>query len=315
MAAISPDSIPFNPATDIPSLEGKVILVTGGNNGLGKQSVLEFARHGPAKIWLASRDVKKGQAVADEIKKKVPAAKIQVLQLDLASFDSVKKAATTFSAESERLDILMLNAGIMASAAALTKEGYEMQFGTNHMGHALFTQLLMPVLQKTVKSSETPDVRVVVLSSAAYQARPEGGVGIEFDSLKTVSEGMATIVRYGQSKLANVCFARELARRHPELRVVSVHPGPSRTNLVSSMTGLPLWIRLLERISNYGYTPVDQGVKNQLWASVSTDYTSGDYVEPVGVRGKFNADGIADDLDEKLWDWTEKELRAHVPSA
>lgn len=312
MASSDDASVSFNPATDIPSLEGKVILVTGGNNGLGKQSVLEFARHNPAAIWLASRDVKKGQAAAAEIKKQVPDARIKVLQLDLASFESVKKAASTVSAETDRLDILMLNAGIMASAAGLTKDGYEMQFGTNHMGHALFAQLLMPVLQKTVKNTKNPDVRVVVISSAAYQARPEGG--IEFDGLKTQAESMPTVVRYGQSKLANISYARELARRHPELRVVSVHPGPSRTNLVSSMTGFPFWLRCLERLSNFGYTPVHEGAKTQLWASVSTDYTSGDYVEPVGVRGKFISEGMVEDLDQKLWDWTEKELRAHVAS-
>lgn len=165
----------FEPQKDVPSLQGKVILVTGGNIGLGKQAILEYAQHGPRQIWLAARNLDKAKAAADEIQSQAPDAPIKLLRLDLESFESVNEAAKTFAAESDRLDILMLNAGIMASTPGLTEQGYAIQFGTNHMGHALLTKLLLPVLDKTAKSGTDADVRVVSLSSTAHRMLPKGG--------------------------------------------------------------------------------------------------------------------------------------------
>lgn len=193
-------SVSFKPEKDIPSLDGKVVLVTGGNIGLGKQSVLEFARHGPAQIWLAARSLDKAKAAADEIKQQVPnAAPIRLLELDLSSFESVKKAAATFSAESDRLDILMLNAGIMAAPPGMTKDGYEIQFGTNHMGHALLTKLLLPTLEKTAKSDGSADVRIVSLSSHGHMSAPKEG--FIFDTLKTNGATLGAYGRYGQEQV------------------------------------------------------------------------------------------------------------------
>lgn len=301
-------SVSFNPQKDIPSLEGKVVLVTGGNNGLGKQAILELARHQPKLIWLAARDVAKAEAAIRSTRDQVPGANMKPLKLDLASFESVKQASKIVVSESDRLDLLMLNAGIMASAAAVTKDGYELQFGTNHMGHALLTKCLLPLLTKTSQDGAN-DVRVVVVSSAAYKARPTHGV--DFDVLKTSGESMSTIFRYGQSKLANILFARELARENPQIRVASVHPGTVKTNLTSSMTGLPFIVRGLDKLASYFYVRPEEGVKNQLWAATSTDYTSGEYIEPVGQLGKLVEEGLDDTLSRKLWDWTEKELQEH----
>ncbi|KAM4057005.1 DnaJ domain-containing protein [Hirsutella rhossiliensis] len=278
-------SKPFDPERDIPSLEGKVILVTGGNIGLGKQAILEFARHNPRQIWLAARNLEKATAAADEIREQVQDAPIKLLQMDLSSLDSVKKAADVFAAESDRLDILMLNAGIMASAPGLTREGYEAQFGTNHMGHALLTKLLTPILEKTAKGSADADVRVVSLSSAANNMAPTGG--IVFESLKTEASSLGPLGRYGQSKLANILFARQLAKQYPHFTVSAIHPGVVQTNLIN-------------------------GAKNQLWASVSKDVQSGEYYEPVGIADKCIALGKDDDLAKKLWDWTEKELDEYI---
>ncbi|KIV83288.1 hypothetical protein PV11_05326 [Exophiala sideris] len=167
--------VSFNPSKDIPSLQGKVILVTGGNIGLGRQSILEFSRHDPAQIWLAARNLDKARVTADEIKQHVPGAPIKLLELDLTSFESVKNAAKTFGEESDRLDILMCNAGIMMAPPGVTKEGYEIQFGTNHMGHALLTRLLLPVLEKTAARSDA-DVRVVSMSSYGHSSAPKEGM-------------------------------------------------------------------------------------------------------------------------------------------
>lgn len=158
----------FTPSIDIPSLHGKVILVTGGNNGLGKQAILEYVRHGPAQIWMAARDLNKARQAIDDIAAEynsfLPPI-IKLLQIDLSSLVSVQQAAQQFYAEAERLDILMLNAGIMASPPGLTKDGYEIQFGTNFLGHALLAKLLLPMLQRTATNDPYADVRVVTLSS------------------------------------------------------------------------------------------------------------------------------------------------------
>ena len=140
---------PFNPKTDIPSQGGKVILITGANGGIGKESLRYFATHGGSdvKLYLGARTPSKAQDAIKEIEAEVPGSKIHFLELDLASLASVKKAADTFKAENTQLDILMNNAGVMALPPDLTKDGYEIQFGTNVMGHFLLTRELLPLLQ------------------------------------------------------------------------------------------------------------------------------------------------------------------------
>jgi NAD(P)-dependent dehydrogenase (short-subunit alcohol dehydrogenase family) len=301
-------SVSFNPAKDIPPLTDKVILVTGGNIGLGKQAVLEYARHRPQLIWLAARSTEKGNAAAAVIYQIVPDASIRVLELDLASFASVKRAAATVLSESTRLDILMLNAGIMAVPPALTADGYELQFGTNHMGHALLTKLLLPLLTQTATSSSA-DVRVISLSSHGhiYASKP----GINFDTLKTPADELGAVGRYSQSKLANVLWARQLAREYPQLTVAAVHPGMVNTQLVENATGTPAFVRMLVRVGRKLFSEVEDGVRNQLWASVAPEVESGEYYEPVGVPGGESAFAKDEGLGRRLWEWTERELEGH----
>ena len=306
--ALDKASIRFDPAKDMPPLDGKVILVTGGNNGLGKHSVCEYARHNPKQIWLGARNLAAAQAVVDEIHKAKPSAPVKVLEMDLASFSSIKKAAQTFLASSDRLDILMLNAGIMAAAPALTEDGYELQFGTNHMGHALLTKLLLPTMEKTAQLPNS-DVRIVALSSGGHRLCPKEG--INFASLKTTADSIKTFERYGQSKLANVLFARHLAKRYPQFTVASVHPGVVKTNLGNSATSIPAVVRAISSpILGWFLAPVDQGAKNQLWAAASKDVKSGEYYEPVGVPNKTSRHGKDDDLAKDFWDWTAEELKS-----
>jgi NAD(P)-dependent dehydrogenase (short-subunit alcohol dehydrogenase family) len=296
-------------ADDIPPLDGKVILVTGGNIGLGKQCVLEYAKHKPAQIWLAARNLEKAKGAIEEIQKEVPDAPIKLLELDLADLESVKKAARTVLAEAERLDILMLNAGIMGTSPALTKDGYELQFGTNYVGHALLAQLLLPLLEKTARIPGA-DVRLIMVSSTGHNLAP--GEGINFDSLKTEAAALRSFGRYGQSKLANILWARHMAKLHPQFTVNSLHPGLVRTNLMEGATALPSIIRAISRVMGRAYTPLDQGARNQLWVSVSKDVKSGEYYSPVGVAGKASSNGKSDNLAKKLWDWTQKELEPHL---
>lgn len=302
-------SVRFQPEKDIPSLKGKVILVTGGNIGLGKQSILEYAKHEPALIWLGARNAKKALAAVEEIKQQVAnPPPIQILDIDLSSLASVVKAARRVTAESDRLDILMLNAGIMATAPGLTADGYELQFGTNYVSHALLTKLLLPLLEKTAALPDA-DVRIVALSSRGHNFAPSEG--IQFDSLKTDSDSLGALGRYGQSKLAAILWARQMAAQYPKLTVTSVHPGVVRTNLIAGATGLGV-LRAVGKVVNLLFTSVEVGAKTQLWASVAQDVKSGEYYEPIGVAGSGSEKAKDGKLAERLWEWTEKELDGYT---
>lgn len=180
----------------------------------------------------------KADAAIAEIKKVAPNADITYLELDLASLNSVVKAADISKGSSDRLDVLMNNAGIMATPPGLTKEGYEIQLGTNHVGHALLTKLLLPTMERTAEKPET-DVRIVNLTSAGHQLAPKGGLVLKDDS--TIMDHYSTWTRYGQSKLANILFTRQLAKRYPKIRSVAIHPGSVATNLSTPFTTENSW--------------------------------------------------------------------------
>lgn len=313
MWPFSGTSVAFT-AKDIPSLKGRVIIVTGGNSGLGKQSILDLARHEPQEIWLTARTTEKAEQAIADIKQQVPSANIKPLPLDLTSLDSVKAAARTFINASNRLDILLCNAGCMAAPEELTKDGYELQFGTNHVGHALLAKLLTPVLDKTAAAEPNADVRVVFLSSAAVAGAPKAG--IHFDTLKTTQASMNTWTRYGQSKLANALYARAMARQKPEWIVTAVHPGVINTNLSRYVTASSWWAGPALLLVGRFLTTIEDGVLNQLWAATGprSDVKSGTLYYPVGRatgghRGPYTED---DALAEKLWEWTEGELKGQT---
>ncbi|SPO05598.1 related to alcohol dehydrogenase homolog Bli-4 [Cephalotrichum gorgonifer] len=296
MGSSASKSVKFVPDEDIPSLKGKVILVTGGNSGLGKESILQFSKHGPKEIWLGARSKAKAQEAIDDIRQAVPdAPPIKFLQMELGSFSSIREAAKTFNQESDRLDILLLNAGIMSVPAGTTNDGYDIQFGTNHMGHALLTKLLLPTLSKTAQEPNSD-----------YAPKE----GILFDTLKNPAERIGTITRYGQSKLANVLFAKELARRNPRLTVSSLQAGLVTTNLSNTMNDNSWLMRIAWNITAY-FIAVDvpTGTLNQLWASTSKDVVSGTYYEPIGRTGLGKPLTNDSALARKLWDWTENELK------
>lgn len=306
-------SEPFEPDTDIPSLDGKVILVTGGNSGLGKQTVLELSKHNPREIWLAARSIPKAQQAIDDIKSQVPnAPPITPLQLDLASLESVRAAASTFSEKSDRLDLLFLNAGIMAVPEGQTEEGYEIQFGTNHMGHALLSRLLLPTPQKTAEQPGS-DVRVIVLSSAAHKYGPKDGIA--FSTLKTTAPEMGTLTRYGQSKLANLLFAQEFAKRYPQIKAPSIMPGVVTTNLANTMKDSGFLMQMLWKVGSVTMgVDVRTGTLNQLWAATAENVKSGEYYDPVGQTTKGMKWTNEPELAKKLWEWTEAELDKFLAS-
>lgn len=233
--------------------------------------------------------------------------------MDLTSFASVKAAADTFNSKSDRLDVLMNNAGIMACPSGITKEGYEIQFGTNHMGHALLTKLLLPTLQRTAAQSPKPgDVRIVNLSSEAHKWAPKAGLTL--NDCKSKMESYSTWQRYGQSKLANIYYTRELARRYPDITCVSLHPGSVATNLTSGPRASYPWASwIIHRMSKLVAVSVQVGALGQLWASTAPaeQVKSGQYYVPVAKESMGSELARDEKLPGELWDWTERELRKH----
>lgn len=228
--------------------------------------------------------------------------------MDLASLKSVQNAAKEFLASSSRLDILFNNAGIMAVPAGLTEDGYEIQFGTNHLGHALLTKLLMPTLLKTAKLPDT-DVRIVNVSASAYSHAPQGG--IKFDLLRSTQEEDNKIVRYCQSKFANILFSNELSHRYPSITSVALHPGIVETGLSKPLADAHLLARVFVAISGLVVlSTVQQGALNQLWAATNKDVQGGEFYLPIGKKAGSPASKDVE-LGEKLWDWTETELQLY----
>lgn len=227
----------------------------------------------------------------------------------------MQTAARIFASKETRLDLLFLNAGVMAIPAATTTDGYEIQFGTNHMGHALLTELLLPTLLKTAKEPQA-DVRVICLTSVGHAAATFKG--IDFDQLKKPMPWHPSLVRYAQSKLANILFATALAKRYPSLTVVAVHPGMVNTELYRSVVaGLGL-NSLMNIVKKAVFTSVDAGVKNQLWAATAKrgkgkgEVMSGVYYTPVSVTGNGSWQSQDEELAERLWVWTQEELKGFI---
>ncbi|KAK3073178.1 hypothetical protein LTR53_005466 [Teratosphaeriaceae sp. CCFEE 6253] len=301
----------FDPDADIPSLAGKVVLVTGGklravrytsqvstadkspgNNGLGKETVLQLAKHSPKEIFLAARSESKAVAAITEIKAAVKKASVTFLKLDLSSFRSIKQAADDFSSRSNRLDILINNAGIAGVPYSKTEDGYEVQFGTNHMGHALLTKLLLPVLLKT---AEKPDADVRVINPP--------------------------LTRYGHSKLANILHAWELQKRYPAITATAVHPGVIITDIYNTYSEGNFIMRYLTPIAKavapYGILPdvydVPGGTLTQLWAATASreKVRSSHYWLPIGVKNAGTAYAQSEELAKQLWEWTEAEFSKH----
>lgn len=202
-------------------MRGKTVLVTGGNTGIGRHTVLELARMG-ARVVFTSRNVRKGDVARAEIREAANTKLVDCLELDLASFASIEKFAKQFLAKYDRLDVLVLNAGLMLDRRCTTADGFESTFGVNHLGHFRLTQLLR---EHVVASAPA---RIVVVASGVHKNVP----GLDFDDLMCErSYAKSGLEAYSRSKLANILFANELARQleGTNVTVNSLHPGAVRT--------------------------------------------------------------------------------------
>lgn len=209
---------------NIPDLNGKVIIVTGGNSGIGFEAVEAFTTKG-AEVISACRDTEKGEKAKVEILVNNPEAKIEVIALDLMDLNSIRKFAETFKSKYKKLDVLLNNAGIMMNPYGLTKDGFESQMGTNHLGHFTLTGLLLDLIKST------PNSRVVNISSSAHNMGKMNFNNLLFENGK----GYSRIKAYGRSKIANLLFTYELQKRFESINsssiAVAAHPGISDTKL------------------------------------------------------------------------------------
>jgi len=291
---------------DIPDLSEKVIIVTGGNSGLGFESVKAFSEKG-AEVILTSRSLEKVEAAKAKIIKHNPGSQIQVMLLDLMEFASIEHFVTEFKSKYNRLDVLLNNAGIMITPYFLTKDGMEAQNGTNHFGHFLLTGKLLDLIIKT------PGSRVVNVSSNGHKYGK-----IDFNNLLFKNGEDYTPMRsYARSKLANLLFTYELQRQFEKNGIdsiaVAAHPGASKTNLGRHLED-KWWYNLAFWLMKWLIQDQAQGALPQIRASVDPDVIGGEYYGPSGlgemkgapVTVKSNQASHNQEDARKLWEISEQ---------
>lgn len=294
-------------AAQIPDQQGRFALVTGANSGIGYQAALELARHG-AHVLLGCRSEQKAQDAVARLRAAVPDAKADFVLLDMASLRSIRDFAASFASSGLALDLLINNAGVMAlPKRELTEDGFERQFGTNHLGHFALTGLLMPHILRA------PAPRVITVASLAHQ-----GGKIEFDNLQSERKYVPWAA-YNASKLANILFARELDRRARDagsrLLSLPVHPGVSQTQIVANGPGPgDLKTKFIFTFAKFLTSPDSEGALPTLYAATAPDVRGGDYIGPDGFMELKGAPTVVKPrphaLDEatgrKLWEVSEQ---------
>jgi NAD(P)-dependent dehydrogenase (short-subunit alcohol dehydrogenase family) len=273
-------------------LTGKTVLLTGGNSGIGRAAAAELARR-RARVVITARDRDRGEEAAAQIRRSAGWTQIEVADLDLARLSSVRACAERFLAEHDRLDVLVLNAGGMQAQRQVTEDGFELTFQANHLGHFLLTRLLLERLK------ESAPARVVVVSSVIHRRAP----ALDFDDLQ-VERGYRGLQVYARAKLANLLFARELARRleGTGVTVNALHPGTVRTGWgADGDAGLLLRIGL--RIARPFFLSPERGARTlvRLAASPALEGRSGGYY----VRGRLRTPapvGRDDEAARRLWE-------------
>ena len=283
---------------NISDQKGKVVIVTGSSSGLGYETAKVLANKN-ATVIVAVRNEVKGNAAVESIKAENPNTDIQVILIDLSNLESIHKFTENFKKKFNKLDLLINNAGVMNPPYTKTKDGFELQFGTNHLGHFALTGLLIDLIKKT------PNSRIVNVSSTAHKIGK-----LNFEDLNWETRRYKKMRSYGDSKLANLYFSKELQRRLDKessgVIVASAHPGASSTPL----TRHSLFFRILSLIVQNS----EMGALPTLYAAVGPDIQGNDYIGPGGfqeTRGypkKVEPAEHAkdDDVAAKLWDVSEK---------
>ncbi|MGV0731712.1 SDR family NAD(P)-dependent oxidoreductase [Mycolicibacter sinensis] len=282
---------------DIPDQAGRVAVVTGANTGLGFETAAGLAARG-AHVVLAVRNLDKGRDAETLIRQRSPGASVALQELDLGSLDSICAAAEQLRSGHDRIDLLINNAGVMYPPKSTTKDGFELQFGTNHLGHFAFTGLLLDRLLPVAGS------RVVTVSSLGHRLRAD----IHFDDLQW-ERRYNRVEAYGQSKLANLLFTYELQRRlAPRATTIALaaHPGGSNTEL---MRQLPRWAAVAYPLIKPMFQGADMGALPTLRAATDPQALGGQYFGPDGLtQGRGHPKVVASsrkshdvELQRRLW--------------
>mgnify|MGYP006280186077 CR=1 FL=1 len=289
----------------IPEQKGKTVIVTGANSGIGLQTVKALVSRG-ADVIMACRNAQKGARALELIKRQYPHARPELMSLDLASLESVRSFAEKFKKNHNKLDILVNNAGVMATPRKKTSEGFEYQFGINHLGHFALTGLLIDLLMAT------PSSRVVTVTSIAHFKG-----SIHFEDIKAES-WYSPMKAYRQSKLANLLFAYGLQKRlkklHSDSISVAAHPGISSTSIL----WLPFPLTLLKEMV---LMPAAKGALPVLMAATDKSLSGGEYIGPGGPRQvagypvilKSARSSYNETLWQSLWDISEKMTGIYYP--
>jgi NAD(P)-dependent dehydrogenase (short-subunit alcohol dehydrogenase family) len=262
---------------DMPDLDDRTIVVTGANSGIGFEASRQFARKG-GRVVLACRSIERGETARETIEREVERAELEILELDLASLASIRDFASTFRDRYDELDLLINNAGLMALPYQRTEDGFEMQFGVNHLGHfALTGRLLDPLCEGDAH-------RVVTVSSTAHSFGE-----IQFNDLNWEQRSYSKWQAYGQSKLANLLFAFELQRRFERAGVpaesLACHPGYAATELQRKgpeQEGSSIKKLAFEWANSLVAQSAEQGAWPTLYAATSPDLEGGEYIGPGG---------------------------------
>lgn len=291
-------------AAGVPDQRGHVVVITGANSGIGFEAAAVFADKG-AHVVLAVRDTAKGKQAAAQIAARYPNADVALQELDLASLSSVRSAAEDLKAAYPRINLLINNAGVMATPKASTNDGFELQFGTNHLGHFALTGLLLDHLLPV------QDSRIVTVSSLGHRTRAT----IDFDDLQS-ERHYDRFAAYGRSKLANLLFTYELQRRltaKGETTIaVAAHPGGSRTDLGRNS---PTWLRMaLAALGPLVFQSPRMGALPMLRAATDATVRGGQYYGPDGLgerRGRpicvqSSAQSHDAQLQRRLWTVSEE---------
>jgi NAD(P)-dependent dehydrogenase (short-subunit alcohol dehydrogenase family) len=294
------------------SLAGKSAVITGASSGLGVETARTLANAG-AKVLLLARDKEKVEAVAQQLRDDCPGASISTATMDLADLDSVRNAAQQIVADMPSINLLINNAGVMACPLGRTAQGFEMQFGTNHMGHFLLSCLLAPSL--IAASSEGHSARVICLSSAGHRRS-----NVDFDDPNYEHRDYEKWAAYGQSKTANALFALGFDNKLCKLgvRAFAVHPGVIMTELSRHMVedDYALLSSSLPEGETFTFKSVEQGAATSIWAATTSflEYMGGVYLEDCYIadaatsKSSAGVESYAVDhaAADRLWDLSEE---------
>ena len=283
-------------------LKGKTAVVTGASGGIGLEAARAFASAG-ASIVLAVRNAEKGSAAVATMRERVPDAQLELGSLDLTSLASVRSFADWLNASHDRLDLLINNAGVMASPFERTADGFELQFGTNHLGHFLLTALVMPAVLASAPA------RIVNVSSAGHH-----GSDIVWDDINYERRPYDKWDAYGQSKTANILFSVELERRFAArgVHAYALHPGGIATELGRHLEADDFEV-LRKRASDQGrelpkFKSVEAGAATTVWAATSPELADrgGVYLEDCHVTDQHAPWALNPDSAKRLWTVSEE---------